>query len=84
MNARYALLAAIVDRLRRATNDHDLEAVVACFTTDFRNETPAHPERGFTGTFEAMLTQLCAGSKQRLQFHGMTPAQSKNVRSSKR
>jgi ketosteroid isomerase-like protein len=41
---------AMVDRLLRATNDHDLEAVVACFTSDYRNETPAHPERGFNGT----------------------------------
>jgi ketosteroid isomerase-like protein len=39
----------MVERLLRATNDHDLEAVVACFTPDYRNETPAHPERGFTG-----------------------------------
>ena len=40
---------AMVERLLRATNDHDLEAVVACFTPDYGNETPAHPERGFTG-----------------------------------
>jgi ketosteroid isomerase-like protein len=40
----------MVDRLLRATNDHDLEAVVACFTSDYRNETPAHPERSFNGT----------------------------------
>lgn len=41
--------AALVDRLVRATNDHDLEALVACFASDYRNETPAHPERGFVG-----------------------------------
>ncbi len=41
--------AAMVERLRVATNAHDLEAVVSCFATDYRNETPAHPERGFTG-----------------------------------
>ena len=41
--------AALVERLRVATNAHDLEAVVSCFATDYRNETPAHPERGFTG-----------------------------------
>jgi ketosteroid isomerase-like protein len=38
-----------VERLLRATNDHDLDALVACFASDYRNETPAHPERGFTG-----------------------------------
>jgi hypothetical protein len=41
--------AAMVQRLERATNEHDLEQLVACFTADYRNETPAHPERGFTG-----------------------------------
>jgi ketosteroid isomerase-like protein len=41
--------AAMVQRLERATTEHDLEALVACFTADYRNETPAHPERGFTG-----------------------------------
>jgi ketosteroid isomerase-like protein len=40
---------AVVQRLERATNEHDLEALVACFASDYRNETPAHPERGFTG-----------------------------------
>ena len=36
-------------RLERATNAHDVNAVVACFAADYRNETPAHPERSFTG-----------------------------------
>src|SRR5215213_6183432 len=38
-----------VDRLRRAVDAHDLEALVDCFGVDYRNETPAHPGRGFTG-----------------------------------
>jgi ketosteroid isomerase-like protein len=38
-----------VARLERATNAHDLNALVACFASDYRNETPAHPERSFTG-----------------------------------
>jgi ketosteroid isomerase-like protein len=41
--------AAVVERLRLATNKHDLDALVSCFATDYRNETPAHPARGFTG-----------------------------------
>ena len=41
--------AAMVDRLHLATNAHDLEALVSCFAADYRNETPAHPARGFTG-----------------------------------
>ncbi|HSO97874.1 MAG TPA: nuclear transport factor 2 family protein [Solirubrobacteraceae bacterium] len=36
-------------RLQRATNEHDLDGLVGCFGPDYRNETPAHPERGFTG-----------------------------------
>jgi ketosteroid isomerase-like protein len=41
--------AALVERLAEATNAHDLDAVVACFSDDYRNLTPAHPSRGFTG-----------------------------------
>jgi ketosteroid isomerase-like protein len=41
--------AAVLRRLQDATNAHDLEAIVACFATDYRNETPAHPARGFIG-----------------------------------
>ena len=40
---------AVVDRLVKATNEHDLEALVACFAEDYVNETPAHPARGFRG-----------------------------------
>jgi hypothetical protein len=39
----------LLDRIARATNAHDLEALVDCFDPDYRNETPAHPARGFTG-----------------------------------
>src|SRR4029077_5664754 len=40
---------ATIDRLVRATNQHDLEALTACFAEDYENETPAHPARGFRG-----------------------------------
>jgi ketosteroid isomerase-like protein len=40
---------SLVDRLLRATNDHDIDALVACFAEDYENETPAHPARGFRG-----------------------------------
>ncbi|MDQ6791442.1 MAG: nuclear transport factor 2 family protein [Candidatus Dormibacteraeota bacterium] len=39
----------VIERLCQATNDHDLEALASCFALDFRNETPAHPARGFQG-----------------------------------
>lgn len=38
-----------LDRLIRATNVHDLEALVACFAADYVNLTPAHPGREFVG-----------------------------------
>jgi ketosteroid isomerase-like protein len=41
--------AELVTRLQGAVNDHDLDALVACFAADYRNETPAHPARGFVG-----------------------------------
>ena len=39
----------LVERLRQAVDDHDLDAVVDRFTPEYRNETPAHPGRGFEG-----------------------------------
>jgi ketosteroid isomerase-like protein len=39
----------VVRRLHGAINDHDLEALTACFDPDSRNVTPAHPERSFRG-----------------------------------
>ena len=39
----------MVAQLRQAVDEHDLEALVDCFTDDYRNETPAHPGRGFVG-----------------------------------
>ncbi len=40
---------AIAERLRDATNAHDIEGIVECFADDYRNETPLHPARGFVG-----------------------------------
>jgi len=39
----------LVERLCRAVNEHDLEALSACFASAYRNETPVHPARGFAG-----------------------------------
>jgi ketosteroid isomerase-like protein len=46
---REAQPGALVDRLCRATNAHDLDALAACFALEYRNDTPAHPSRGFQG-----------------------------------
>jgi ketosteroid isomerase-like protein len=40
---------AMVERLIEAVNAHDLEALTSCFALEYRNETPAHPARGFQG-----------------------------------
>ncbi len=39
--------AAMVCRLRQATNDCDLPGLVACFAPGYRNLTPAHPGARF-------------------------------------
>jgi len=39
----------VLDRLLHATNAHDIDAIVACFAPGYRNDTPAHPSRSFTG-----------------------------------
>ena len=43
--ARSPFLARVLE----ATNAHDVERIVACFTPDYVNETPCHPPRGFVG-----------------------------------
>ncbi len=40
---------AVIERLRRAVDEHDLDGVVAAFAPDYRNQTPVHPGRGFVG-----------------------------------
>jgi ketosteroid isomerase-like protein len=40
---------AVVERLRKAVDEHDLDALVSCFAENYRNETPVHPGRGFEG-----------------------------------
>lgn len=49
MTAQFEDPVALVEHLGKATNDHDLEAIVACFAVEYRNETPLHPERSFEG-----------------------------------
>jgi len=39
----------VLRRLERASDEHDLDTLVDCFATDYVNETPAHPARGFRG-----------------------------------
>lgn len=41
--------AGFLHRLQQATNDHDVEAIAACFSVEYCNQTPAHPSRGFCG-----------------------------------
>ncbi|SRR5258708_27753744 len=39
-----------VERLVRATNDHDIEGVVSCFAQEYTLSAPTHPGRSFRGT----------------------------------
>jgi ketosteroid isomerase-like protein len=43
-------MPALLGRLLQATNAHDLDALVDCFGSDYRNEAPAHPGRNFQGS----------------------------------
>ncbi|MDQ4055255.1 MAG: nuclear transport factor 2 family protein [Actinomycetota bacterium] len=56
-------MAAVIDRLVQAVNNHDLEGLVSCFANDYVNETPVHPHRGFTGRDQVRTnwTQIFAG-----------------------
>ncbi|MGI8909593.1 MAG: nuclear transport factor 2 family protein [Rubrobacteraceae bacterium] len=42
-------MASVVERLRDAVNEHDIEALLECIDDDYRSEQPAHPNRGFGG-----------------------------------
>lgn len=42
-------MSNIATRLMDATNAHDVDGIVACFSPDYENETPVHPARGFRG-----------------------------------
>jgi ketosteroid isomerase-like protein len=39
----------LIGRIQRATNDHDLESLVACFNETYFSEMPLHPARDFRG-----------------------------------
>ncbi len=45
----YSSPKVVFERMIRAANRHDLEAMVACYAPDFRSEQPFHPERNFVG-----------------------------------
>jgi ketosteroid isomerase-like protein len=55
---------AVFERLVRAQNAHDLEAMLECFDADYRSEQPIHPSRTFTGrdqvrkNWSALLTAI--------------------------
>jgi ketosteroid isomerase-like protein len=40
---------AVLERLHRAMNEHDLDGFLANIRDDYRSEQPAHPERAFGG-----------------------------------
>ena len=48
VSANPSLIDAI-ESIRRATNHHDLDALVACFAPDYQSEFPVHPDRAFHG-----------------------------------
>jgi ketosteroid isomerase-like protein len=55
--------ADMLRRLEQATDAHDLEVLVDCFASEYVNETPLHPARGFRGKEQVRRnwTQIFAG-----------------------
>jgi hypothetical protein len=43
-------MTVVANRLLAAMNEHDLDAFVGCFASDYRSDQPAHPARAFTGS----------------------------------
>lgn len=41
--------SVVTERLHQALNEHDLEALLACFVPDFQGNHPRHPDRGIEG-----------------------------------
>lgn len=39
----------VIDTMKRAVNEHDLDALSVCFQSDYRSEQPFHPDRSFRG-----------------------------------
>jgi limonene-1,2-epoxide hydrolase len=42
-------MPSVIERMREALNQHDLEAFLECFDPSYQSEQPAHPNRGFGG-----------------------------------
>lgn len=61
-------------RLVHAVNAHDLDGLVACFATDYINETPAHPQTRFPRQ-RAGPQQLVSDLRWRARHPGTDPAQ---------
>jgi limonene-1,2-epoxide hydrolase len=40
---------AVLERLRNAMNEHDIEAFLDCIDPAYRSDQPVHPNRGFGG-----------------------------------
>jgi SnoaL-like domain len=44
-----ANLLSVIERIREATNRHDLDALANCFAADYASAFPTHPERAVGG-----------------------------------
>ncbi len=50
---------AVVERIEKALNDHDVDAFVECFDPFYYGEQPLHPDRAFRGR-DKLRTQYSA------------------------
>ena len=60
--------AAVLERMTRALNAHDIDAFVELFSPDYRSEQPVHPDREFGG--REQVRENWAGTFQEVpDFH---------------
>src|SRR5437879_13679464 len=58
---------ATIDRLVRAKNLHEIDAIAACLSDDYVNETPSHPARAIRGRADASwCSETSSGYVQKL------------------
>src|SRR4051812_25273140 len=53
MSAIESTPSAVMYRIARAVNDHDVEAFARCLAPDYDSRQPAHPARPFSGSEQA-------------------------------
>jgi hypothetical protein len=60
-------MASVVERLRDAVNQHDLQALLECIDEGYRSEQPAHPNRAAVKSRSARTGQPSSRASRTLR-----------------